>query len=70
MPSRYWVPGLGAALVFVSVVAIMLAVLPGPLRPVDYFLSGTAGTLAGSVALFAVVARTSRIRDIFYRRRR
>ncbi len=70
MTSRYLIPGLGAVLVFLSVAAIMLAVLPGPLRPVDYFLSGTAGTLAGSVALFAVVARTSRMRDVFYRRRR
>lgn len=70
MDSRYLVPGIGAALVFVSVVAIMFALIPGPLRPVDYFVCGTVATLFGCVALFLGVARLSRLRDVFYKRRR
>lgn len=62
--------GVGAALVFVAAVAIMLAMLPGPLRPVDFFLAGSIATLIASVALLLTVARISKVRDTFYRKRR
>ena len=63
-------PGIGSALVFVSVAAIMLGVTPGPLRPVDYFLCGAVATLVACVALFFGVVRTARMKDVFYKRRR
>jgi hypothetical protein len=70
MGMRYKMPGLGSALVFVSVVAIVLRVTPGPLRPVDYFLSGAIATLVACVALFFGVVHTARMKDVFYKRRR
>ena len=63
-------PGIGSALVFVSVVMIMLGVTPGPLRPVDYFLCGAVATLVSCVALFFAVIRRSQTKDVFYKRRR
>lgn len=70
MESRYTLPALGAALVFISVVIIMATVTPRPLRPVDYFLGGGVGTLVACAALFFAVVRTSRLKNVFYKRRR
>lgn len=56
--------------VFGITAAIMLAVLPRPLRPVDYMLSGTVATIAAMIVVFLIVILpvTSK-RDIFYRKR-
>lgn len=59
-----------AFLVFGVVAAVLLRLLPGPHRPTDYLLVGTAATLSALVALFvAVVTGWLKMRDIFYRRR-
>ena len=70
METRYKAPGIGSALVFISVVIVMLEVTPGPLRAVDYFLCGATATLVSSVALFFGVVHTARMKDVFYKRRR
>ena len=44
MISRYVIPATGAVLLFVAALVIMLFAMPGELRPVDYFLSGTVAT--------------------------
>jgi hypothetical protein len=56
--------------VFGITAAVMLSVLPRPLRPVDYMLSGTVATIAAIVVVFMIVILpvTSK-REIFYRKR-
>lgn len=56
--------------VFAVTAAVLLAVLPRPLRPVDYMLSGTVATIAAMIVVFLIVILpvTSK-REIFYRRR-
>ena len=70
MSSRYVVPAIGAALVFVSATAVMVAVMPGPFGSVDYFIFGTVATLMACLAFFLGVVRLSRLRDVFYKTRR
>ena len=56
--------------VFAITAAVMLAVLPRPLRPVDFMLSGTVATIAAMLVVFLIVILpvTSK-REIFYRKR-
>ncbi len=70
MRSRYVVPAIGSALVFVSAAALMVAVTPGPLRSVDYFICGAVATLVACVGFFVGVVRSSRVTNIFYKSRR
>ena len=70
MNSRYIVPAIGAALVFVSAAALMVAVMPGPLRSVDYFMCGAVATLIACLAFFVGVVRLSRLKNVFYKNRR
>jgi hypothetical protein len=56
--------------VFGITAAIMLAVLPRPLRAVDYMLSGTVATIAAMVVVFMIVILpVASKREIFYRKR-
>lgn len=70
MNSRYVVPAIGSVLVFVSAVALMVAMTPGPLRSVDYFMCGAVATLIACLAFFVSVVRISRLRDVFFKSRR
>ncbi len=56
-------------LVFISGTAIMIAVMEGPLRPVDYFTAGVIGTLLALAALFLSCVKLSKVRDVFYKKR-
>jgi len=70
MSSRFFVPAIGSALVFVSAAAVMLAVTPGPLRSVDYFMCGAVATLVACLGFFLGVVRLSRLTNVFYKNRR
>ncbi len=62
---------LAAALVFFLIGAgVMIAVLPAPLTPVDYFTAGTVGTMLGLVAFFTATVRLSKVRNVFHKPRR
>jgi uncharacterized membrane protein YccC len=69
MTTRYLTAALGALLLFVSGTAVVVAILPAPLGPVDYFLAGGIGTLIASLAVFLGFARWSRMANIFCKRR-
>jgi hypothetical protein len=56
--------GLGAACVFVVVAAIMLRLMPGPLRESDYLVIGSVATLVSLLVLFLALVSTS----VFYGR--
>ena len=45
----------GAIVVFVSVVALLLQVMPGPHKQLDYLVVGSVATLAALVAVFLVL---------------
>lgn len=71
LAKRIAVLSIAGLLVFLVVAALLLRLLPGPHRPADYLLAGSAATLAALAALFvAVIAGWLKARDIFYRRRR
>ena len=56
--------------VFGITAAIMLALLPRPLRAVDYMLSGTVATIAALVVVFMIVILPlASKREVFYRKR-
>ena len=69
MSTQYWAPVTGAALLWVSSAVVIVAFLPEPLRPVDYFLAGAVGTLIAAAAVFAGFALVSGIGNMFYKRR-
>ncbi len=61
--------GTGSVLVFISITGIALVVMPGPLRPIDYFTAGVIGTLLSLSALFVTCVRLSNFQDVLYRKR-
>jgi len=61
----------GLILVFASVSLILLQLIPGPRRPMDYLVLGTLATIATLAALFVLLVTTSlKASDVFFRRRR
>jgi hypothetical protein len=63
--------GLGAACVFVVVAAILLRLMPGPLRESDYLVIGSVATLVSLLVLFlALVSTTLKSSNIFFKRRK
>ena len=63
--------GLGAACVFVVVAAILLRLMPGPLRESDYLVIGSVATLVSLLVLFLMlVSTTLKSSDIFFKRRK
>jgi hypothetical protein len=57
--------------VFVVVTAILLQLMPGPLKSMDYFVIGTVSTLMSLLALFLVIVSTSSVaRNVFFKRRK
>lgn len=61
--------GLSAALVFCVVAAILLRVMPQPLKPTDALVIGAVATLAALVVLFVGFMLTTKQRDVFFKRR-
>lgn len=68
---RYLVLGFAAACVFVVVAAIMIKLMPSPLRDSDYLLIGSVATLLALLALFLALISTSlKSPDVFFKRRK
>jgi hypothetical protein len=67
---RYVLLGLSAFCVFVIVAAIMLKLMPGPLRDSDYMIIGSVATLAALGVLFAVLVSTTKSSNVFFKKRR
>jgi len=68
--ARGWMLGLAAVCVFAIVAAVMLAVMPAPLKESDYMVIGTVATLVSLLVLFLVVISTAKSRDVFFKKRR
>ena len=62
--------GLAAVCVFAVVAAIMLNVMPTPLKESDYMVIGSVATLVALLVLFVVIISTARSRDVFFKKRR
>jgi hypothetical protein len=63
--------GGSAVCVFVVVAAIMIKVMPTPLKASDYMVIGSVATLVALLVLFLVIASTTlKSRNVFYKRRR
>jgi hypothetical protein len=65
------IPALAAGVVFIfaAVALIFSRVIPGPHRPVDYLVIGTAATFVALLTLFVLLVKTSPAAlRAFYRR--
>lgn len=62
--------GIGAAVLFAFVAALLLRIMPQPLRPVDFLVTGAIATMVALLALFGALIGTSKQRNIFFKKRR
>ncbi len=63
--------GLGGACVFAVVAAVMIKVMPAPLKDSDYLIIGSVATVVSLLVLFVVIVSTKlKASDIFFKRRR
>jgi hypothetical protein len=63
--------GAAALCVFVVVAAVMLKLMPAPLKESDYMVIGSVATLLALGVLFLVlVSTTLKSSDIFFKKRR
>jgi hypothetical protein len=68
---RFLTLGLAALCVFAVVAAIMIKLMPSPLKDSDYLLIGSVSTLLALLALFlALVSTTLKSPDVFFKRRK
>ena len=67
---RLWVLALAAPCVFLVVAAVMLKMMPGPLRESDYLVIGSVATLVSLAVIFMAVIATSKARDVFFKKRK
>jgi hypothetical protein len=56
--ARGAVLGSGILMVFAGIVTVLLRVMPGPLRHVDYLVVGAIATLASMLLLFLILTTT------------
>ena len=57
--------------VFTVVAAIMLAVMPGPLKESDFLVIGSVATLVALLVLFLVlISTTMKSSNLFFKKRR
>ena len=62
---------LAVVFIFGAVAAIMLKVMPAPLKDSDYLIVGSVATMVSLVMLFVLVAMTSgKASGVFFKRRR
>ncbi len=60
-----------AVCVFVVVAAILVKVMPGPLKSSDYMVIGSVATLVALLVMFLAVASTTlKSKNVFFKRRR
>ena len=68
---RFLILGLAALCVFAVTAAIMLKLMPSPLKDSDYLLIGSVATLVALLALFlALISTTLKSPDVFFKRRK
>lgn len=62
--------GVAAVCVFVLVAAIMLKVMPAPLKESDYIVIGSVATLVALGVVFVTLISTTATRDVFFKKRK
>ena len=63
--------GTAGLMVFAVVAAVMIRLMPGPLKESDYMVVGSVATLVALLALFlAHVSTGSKSKDVFFKRRK
>lgn len=62
--------GLAAVCVFVIVAAIMVKVMPSPLKESDAMIIGSVATLVALLVLFLVMVATTKSSNVFFKKRR
>lgn len=68
--ARIAILATAALIIFGVVAAILLKLIPGPLRAVDYLVIGVISTMAALAGVFVtLIAGWLRMRDVFFRRR-
>jgi hypothetical protein len=68
--ARAAVLGFGVLFVFAAAVAILLRVMPGPHRQVDYLVIGAIATFAAMLVLFLILTTTwVKTPNMFYKKR-
>ena len=67
---RGFLLALAVALVFAAVAAIMVKVLPAPLKDSDYLVIGSVATLVALLVLFFVLISSTKSSNVFFKRRR
>ncbi len=61
---------LSGVCVFVVVAALMVKLMPAPLRESDYMIIGSVATLVALLVLFLVLVVTTKSSNIFFKKRR
>ena len=62
---------LGVICVFAVVAAIMIRLMPGPMKDSDYLVVGSVATLVALLALFfGLVSTSMKVSDVFFKRRK
>ncbi len=71
MSSRILALGVGLLLTFTIVAAILLRLMPGPLKETDYLVVGGVATMVSMLALFvALITTTLKSPDPFFKTKR
>ena len=66
-PARlFLLPGLFLC-VFGILVMVLMQLVPGPLKELDYMVIGTVSVMIGLLMVFFVAARTAKSGDLFFR---
>jgi hypothetical protein len=55
--------------VFGASAMILMRVVPGPLKELDYMVIGTVSVMIGLLAVFMMVIRSAKSGDLFFKRR-
>lgn len=67
---RPFLLGLAAVCVFTIVAAIMIEVMPAPLKESDAVVIGSVATLVALLVLFLVMVVTTKSSNVFFKKRR
>jgi hypothetical protein len=62
--------GLLAVCIFVVVAAVMMKLMPAPLKEFDFMLIGSVATLVSLLVLFLTMLSTTKSTNVFFRKRR
>ena len=70
MMQRFVMLGLAGVCVFVVIAAVMLKLMPAPLKEFDYMVIGSVATLASLAVMFLVLISTGKSSNVFFKKRR